>query len=233
MKLTLISRTPELTLVACEGHVTQITLDAGGDPLEALLTTGAWADSILMDLSQAQFIDSSGVGWMLKCHKHCKQAGGRIIYHSAPPLVRQTLELLQMGRVLFLAKDAKAARALLDNQLQIQLVSSTHGLQRLRVTGVLTDAQLKKCTQEPLEQAIGVAGFAQRLLVDLSKLSDLNVGGVDWLLTTQTRCQEAGGEVVYYALPSAHRAVIDSSPAGAGLKIADNEADAALQLKGR
>jgi anti-anti-sigma factor len=233
MKLTLISRTPELTQVSCEGHVTQITLHAGGDPLEAILGPGVCANSILMDLSQAQFIDSSGVGWMLKCHKHCKQAGGRIIYHSAPPLVRQTLELLQMGKVLFLAKDAKTARTLVDHQLQIQLVSSAHGLQRLRVTGVLTDVQLKKSATDPLEHAIGVTGFGQRLLVDLSKLCELNAAGVDWLLKTHARCQEAGGEVVYYALPSAQRAIVDSSPAGAVLKIADNEADAALQLKGR
>lgn len=233
MKLTLISRTPELTLVACEGHVTQITLHASGDPLESLLSPGACAETILMDLSQAQFIDSSGVGWMLKCHKHCKQAGGRIIYHSAPPLVRQTLELLQMGKVLSLAKDAKTARALVDSQLQVQVVSAAHGLQRLRVAGVLTEGQLKKSAQDPLEHAIGSAGYGQRLLVDLSQLCELNAAGVEWLLKTQTRCQEAGGEVVYYALPRAHRATIESSPAGADLKIEDNEADAALQLKGR
>ncbi len=100
MKLTLISRTPGLTQVSCQGHITQLNLHAGDDPLRTVLDHEDCSHSILMDLSQAQFIDSSGVGWMLKCHKHCKQAGGRIVYHSAPPLVRQTLDLLQMGKEL-------------------------------------------------------------------------------------------------------------------------------------
>jgi anti-anti-sigma factor len=233
MKLTLISRTPGLTQVSCQGQVTQITLQPGEDPLRAVLDHEDCAQSILMDLSQAQFIDSSGVGWMLKCHKHCKQAGGRIIYHSAPPLVRQTLDLLQMGKVLCLAKDAKNARAMVEDQLQIQLVSSSQGLQRLRVTGALTEAQLQKCVQEPLEQVIGAESYAQRLLVDLSKLSELESAGIDWMLKTVARCQAAGGEIVFYALPSTLRAVVDRSPGAAELKIADNEADAALQLKGR
>lgn len=233
MKLSLISRTPLLIQVACAGQVTQITLHAGEDPLMSILNHDDCAHAILMDLSQAQFIDSSGVGWMLKCHKLCKQAGGKIVFHSAPPLVRQTLELLQMGKVLFLAKDARAARALVDEQLQIQLVSSSNGLQRLRVIGVLTDEQLKKCAQDPLEHAIGAEGYAQRLLVDLSKLCELNAAGVEWLVKIQERCHAAGGEVVYYALPSALRKSVDGSPGGAALKIADNEADAALQLKAR
>lgn len=234
MKLTLISRTPELTQIACEGHVTQIAIHVTGDPLEDLLSPGVCADSILMDLSRAQFIDSSGVGWMLKCHKHCKQSGGRIVYHSAPPLVRQTLELLQMGKVLHLAKDAKSGRALLrDDQLQFQLVSAVNGLQRLRVVGGLADGELKKLpNQDPLQGVIHDAGYSQRLLIDLSQLGKLDAAGVEWMVKTQHRCQEAGGEVVFYALPSVFRAVIESLPAKDLLRIADNEADAAIQLRG-
>ena len=233
MKLTLISRSPLLVQVACAGQVTQITLHTGDDPLMAILNPEDCAHTILMDLSQAQFIDSSGVGWMLKCHKHCKQAGGRIVFHSAPPLVRQTLELLQMGKVLCLAKDAKTARLLVDHDLQIQLLSSANGLLRLRMVGSLTEAQLNKCTQDPLEHTISQDGFAQRLLVDLSNLQELNTAGVAWLLKIKDRCHAAGGEVIYYALPSSLRQVVESSAAGSALNIADNEADAALQLKMR
>ncbi len=233
MKLTLISRSPGLIQVSCAGQVTQINLQAEDDPLFSILGHEDCAHSILVDLSQAQFIDSSGVGWMLKSHKHCKQAGGRIIFHSAPPLVRQTLELLQMGKVLCLAKDAKTARTLVEHGLQIQLLSSANGLLRLSVAGGLTEAQLSKCPQEPLEQVIGPDGFANRLLVDLAKLSELNAAGVEWLIKTKERCHAAGGEVMYYALPKALRTVVDSSPTGSGLEMADNEADAALQLKAR
>lgn len=235
MKLTLVSRTPELTLLACEGHVTQSTLLAAGDPFEAVKPQVTSADSILLDLSKAQFIDSSGVGWMLRCHKHCKQAGGRIVFHSAPPLVRQTLELLQMGKVLHLAKDAKTGRGLLlDDHLQVQQVSSANGLQRLRVVGFLAEAQLKAHpNHDPLEFVIQSAGYGQRLLIDLAQVAKLDAAGVDWLRKTSQRCQEAGGEVVFYGLPNAQRGIIENSPGADAIKIADNEADAALQLRGR
>jgi anti-anti-sigma factor len=234
MKLTLQSRAADLTRIACEGHVTQVTLHAT-DPLEAVLSPGTYADSILMDLSRAQFIDSSGVGWMLKCHKHCKQAGGRIVFHSAPPLVRQTLDLLQMGKVLHLAKDAKSGSALLfDDHLQVQVKSSANGLQRLRIIGYLAEAQLNAHPEkDPLECAITSAGYSQRLLLDLSALTKLDAAGIAWLAKTQQRGAAAGGEVIYYSLPSALRGVIDTSTGGEFLQIADNEADAALQLKGR
>jgi anti-anti-sigma factor len=233
MKLTLVSRSPNLIQISCAGHVTQVNLQAGSDPLSSILSPEDYTHSILIDLNQAQFIDSSGVGWMLKCHKHCKQAGGRIVFHSAPPLVRQTLELLQMGKVLCLAKDAKSARALVDHDLQLQLISSANGLLRLRAAGGLTDAQLNKAASDPLEQVIGPEGYAQRLLLDLSKLQELNPAGVNWLIKVGERCQAAGGEIVCYALPAALRSALEQVAAASALNIADNEAAAALLLKPR
>jgi anti-anti-sigma regulatory factor len=138
-----------------------------------------------------------------------------------------------MGKVLCLAKDAKTARELVDHELQIQLLSSANGLLRLRLNGGLTETQLNKCTQDPVEQAIGSEGFAQRLLIDLSKLNELNSAGMAWLVKIKDRCHAAGGEVMYYALPPTLRQVAESSAEGSKLNIADNEADAALQLKVR
>jgi anti-anti-sigma regulatory factor len=122
---------------------------------------------------------------------------------------------------------------MLEEQLQIQLVSSSQDLQRLRISGALTEKHLQKSVHDPLELAIGAAAYAQRLLADLSKLNELDNAGLDWMLKTAARCQAAGGEIVFYALPSALSAIVEHSPGAAELKIADNEAAAALQLKGR
>jgi anti-anti-sigma regulatory factor len=68
----------------------------------------------LIDLEQTSFIDSSGISWMLICHKHFVQGGGQVVFHSAPPLVQHTLGLLRLNLVLHLASDEDAARAMLQ-----------------------------------------------------------------------------------------------------------------------
>jgi hypothetical protein len=49
---------------------------------------------------------------MLTIHKRFRNTGGKIVYHSAPPLVQQTLDLLRMNLILHLAPDLTTARGL-------------------------------------------------------------------------------------------------------------------------
>jgi hypothetical protein len=51
---------------------------------------------------------------MIVCQKHFVQAGGKLVFHSAPPLVQQVFDLLQLQRVLNVAPDETAARALVQ-----------------------------------------------------------------------------------------------------------------------
>ena len=61
---------------------------------------------VLFDLAQTTFMDSSGVAWLLACHRRFDNAGGCIVYHSLQADVQQTLrDLLQLDRVLRIASD--------------------------------------------------------------------------------------------------------------------------------
>ena len=55
---------------------------------------------ILLNLERTTFIDTSGIAWLLSCHKRCLQAGGRFVLHSAPPLIDQTLRVLRMEDII-------------------------------------------------------------------------------------------------------------------------------------
>jgi anti-anti-sigma factor len=111
MKLTIRSQDDALVRLSCDGAIRQISLAPGRDPLEELLGADAFRRRVLIDLEKTDFIDSSGIGWMIACQKHFVQAGGKLIFHSAPPLVQQVFDLLQLQRVLNLAVDEAAARA--------------------------------------------------------------------------------------------------------------------------
>ncbi len=112
MQLALVSGEGSCTKLRLAGRVTQEELAADADPVLELLGADAYSRKVLVDLNEAEFIDSSGVGWLMSCQKKFRQQGGRFVLHSIPPLVRRTLQILRMEMVLTLAKDAAEAESL-------------------------------------------------------------------------------------------------------------------------
>jgi hypothetical protein len=110
MHLTLLPPEGGLDRVQCSGQIMQYKLPPGPHPLEKLLGPDVFTHRVLFDLEKTTFIDSSGVAWMLACNRQFEGAGGCIVFHSAPPLVDQTLLLLKMDRILKLAANESQAR---------------------------------------------------------------------------------------------------------------------------
>lgn len=81
-------------------------------PINAKLESDGYARKILFDLSQVTYIDSSCVGWLVKCHKQSRDAGGTLILHSVPPSILAILKLLHLETLLHLVEDARSAEAL-------------------------------------------------------------------------------------------------------------------------
>ena len=112
MKLTLVPSVAGLTHVQCDGEITQHALWENDNPLDKVLGDAGYAGKVLVDLEKVAYIDSAGVGWFIGCHKQFREAGGMLVLHSIPVQVNQIFQLLQMHKVLHLAKDAAAALAL-------------------------------------------------------------------------------------------------------------------------
>jgi anti-anti-sigma factor len=112
MKLTVVSSEPSLLRVRLDGQITMMETQEVDRQLEDALGSAGYRQRVLFDLENTTFIDSSGISWLLICHKHFVQAGGKIVFHSAPPLVQQTLNLLRLNLVLNLAPNEDAARAI-------------------------------------------------------------------------------------------------------------------------
>jgi anti-anti-sigma factor len=103
--------TPEgLVRVRCEGSVTLVDLQHSRDPLVELLGPEVYRGCVLFDLSQLNYIDSSGIGWLVVSFKRFCQARGRIAFHSPSPFFRDTLDLLRLDLVLPLAENEAAAQ---------------------------------------------------------------------------------------------------------------------------
>lgn len=109
MKMKLAGEEGNLVKVSVSGPVTQRELAPQDEPLGELLGPAGYSRQVLLDLADVSYLDSSGVGWLLTCHKRIKQAGGRFIVHSYSPIVSNVLRVLKLERVLQLAENAKAA----------------------------------------------------------------------------------------------------------------------------
>ncbi len=95
-----------------EGSISQDRFDPTREPLAQVLGEHIYSKRVLLGLEGSNFVDSSGVNWLLRCHKRFREAGGKLVLHSASPLVCQTLRVLKLDRVFYLASDLAAARAM-------------------------------------------------------------------------------------------------------------------------
>ena len=99
MKLSIAQDDGQSVRVAVQGHVTQKELAPPTEPLVDLLGPGAYARQVRLDLSNTEYLDSSGVGWLLTCHKRMRQAGGHLTLHAPHPIVANVLRVLKLERV--------------------------------------------------------------------------------------------------------------------------------------
>jgi len=109
MKLAFASDDGVCARVAVSGRVTQGDFGPYQEPLSQLLGPNAYARRILLDLSNAEYIDSSGVGWLLTCHKRMKEAGGNLTLLSPQPVVSNVLRVLRLDQVFEIAASERSA----------------------------------------------------------------------------------------------------------------------------
>jgi len=109
MKLSLGKSDVDKIRVVVSGKVTQHDFGPVQEPLEALVGHGVYGRQIELDLSEATYMDSSGVGWLLTCHKRVREAGGRLVITNVQPIIANMLRLLKLSRMFGLEGPADEA----------------------------------------------------------------------------------------------------------------------------
>lgn len=84
---------------------------------------------------------------------------------------------------------------------------------------------------DPFEQTLGDDGFARKVAVDMSEVQALDSSGVNWLLVSQKKMREAGGQLVLHSLSPISMNVLKVLNLHTVFQIAENR-DGALQLLG-
>jgi anti-anti-sigma factor len=108
--MTIAADDGEVVTVHCEGDINQIYFQLG-NPLEKVLGAATFSRKVILNLEKVNFLDSSGLSWMVACHKRFQQQGGQMVLCGIPPRIHQVLQFCRMDRLFGIADDEAAAHA--------------------------------------------------------------------------------------------------------------------------
>lgn len=116
MRMRLISTDGRLVRLGLSGRVSQVETPDGTDPIVDLLGEEAYQRPVLLDMADTEMIDSSGIGWLLLCHKRFQDGGGKLVCHSVPPLVGNVFKLMRINQVISITGTREEAEQLAREQ---------------------------------------------------------------------------------------------------------------------
>jgi len=116
MPMRLISTDGRLVRLGLSGRVSQVETPDGTDPIVDLLGEEAYQRSVLLDMAETEMIDSSGIGWLLLCHKRFQEGRGKLVCHSVPPLVGNVFKLMRINQVISITGTREEAEQLAREQ---------------------------------------------------------------------------------------------------------------------
>ncbi|HHX66204.1 MAG TPA: STAS domain-containing protein [Chloroflexi bacterium] len=83
--------------LSLEGRIDALTAPRVDEQLEAL---GQTCSTIILDLSDANYISSSGLRVVLLAHRRQRQAGGELILRNVPTRIMQIFRMAGFDRIL-------------------------------------------------------------------------------------------------------------------------------------
>ena len=100
----------DVVRLLAKGQIVQRTL-ASSDLLGGTLAPVGYDRRVLLSLADVTFVDSTGLGWLLKCNKLFRDAGGTLVIHSIPPVVLDVINVMRLSQILKLCDDEESALA--------------------------------------------------------------------------------------------------------------------------
>ena len=104
MNLQCVEVAGDVVQVRAIGQIAPTPEEQLRDPFVSLLGTQIFSKRVSFDLSDAEFISSSGIGWLLHLHKQFEANGGRLTLGPVSREVEQVLRMMRLESVLHLTE---------------------------------------------------------------------------------------------------------------------------------
>ena len=109
MEITVQGESDGIVRISVAGGVTQKQLSQQDEILKKAVGDDVYSKKVVVSLQGNDFIDSSGINWLLVCHKRFIENQGRMVLHSIPQLVDSVLKILRMEAVFEIAANEQDA----------------------------------------------------------------------------------------------------------------------------
>ena len=116
MRLSILWEEGSRACVQLAGQVKQPMATPLEEPLGELLGPDGYNRGVLLDMSEVEVLDSSGIGWLLVCHKRFRDSGGDFVLHSLSPMARNVMKVLNMQAVFKIADNDESAIGMLEEE---------------------------------------------------------------------------------------------------------------------
>lgn len=114
MELTVDTQSDNVVKINVTGMITHAT---DTNPLESLLGADPFSKQVILNLAEADRIDSSGIGWLVTCHKKLSDGGGQLVLHSVQPMVATVLKTVRLDKYFQLTHNERQAVDLLKGEV--------------------------------------------------------------------------------------------------------------------
>lgn len=176
------SELKSLEYVSWSGRVDASTVRSGMISLPKL---DPGKPGVLLDLSAVTFLDSTGLGLIIKLYKASESSGGKLILFRPAPSVSQTLRILKIDRLIPTAQDRSEVRKILNMSAtdtpEAFHFDSLDKTLRWSVSGNMTAQTVPELHALVLEEWAFVPD-ATTLLLDLTQVSFMDSSGLGFLI---------------------------------------------------
>ncbi|HEX7859906.1 MAG TPA: WecB/TagA/CpsF family glycosyltransferase [Verrucomicrobiae bacterium] len=156
---------------------------------------------VVLDLKQVEFIDSTGVGLLIRLQKRARCDNRQLLLANIPDNVQRALELMRLNDFFITVPDLKAAEAHICESGKYAAVQlrTTAGdpLPSLSWSGELTAANAEEVWTATMDHLAARSLVQRTLSIDLSKVHFLDSTGLSVMLRTKKYATRQGMKVQF------------------------------------
>ena len=152
----------------------------------------------VVDLQRVDFIDSTGVGLLIRMQKRSRLMGQQLVCLNPSSNVRRALQLMRLEDFFITSPDLAGAEKCLreaNRTSSVSLVSPADGLPTLSWHGELTAANTEEIWLATVDHLNARAMVQRSLTIDLSGLNFIDSTGLGLLIRTKKHGARQGVEV--------------------------------------
>ncbi len=116
LEIIRMSTQGDVLCLGVRGSISRDRANTQPDPLDNLLGSHGHSHKILLNLMDADLLDSSGYSWLLNHNSAFREKGGSMVLHSVPPLVMQVLGIMRAELVFRIAPDEMVALQMVQGE---------------------------------------------------------------------------------------------------------------------